>query len=273
VPDSYLDIDRDGQRDPNEPEGILPNTRYLIRIDYTTGPLEGYFPTIPETGGEIRDSNGIRVGDRYVVAEVLTGNPGDNDHTYDFGFNNTNATETPPDDDDDDGSGFGPTPTATQPNDLVLDKDVDPPFAMPGDEVTWTIRLTNNTGQATNRLQVEDDMPDELEILRVETSSGAARFEGQFITFEQETLAPGASVDIRVTALVREAVQLPFIVENVAVLINPPRTASATLASVSELPATGESPWDTIRPVALVILLVAGALFLVRRLAGRKPQG
>ncbi len=102
---------------------VQPNTNYLVRLDNPAdyaagGPLYLYTLTFANQGPKPTiDSDGLIVGG-YAQANVLTGNPGDNNHTYDFGFflaptptptptptNTPTATPTP-----------GPTPTrGTQP--------------------------------------------------------------------------------------------------------------------------------------------------------------
>lgn len=113
---TFFDINNDGVWNPNEPRGIMPDTRYSIRLDdpanYTGAPslpLEEYFATVPNAPGggadSRRDSDGIvpdfdtRVSVANVpVINLRTGYFGANNHTYDFGFalEQVQITPTPP---------------------------------------------------------------------------------------------------------------------------------------------------------------------------------
>ena len=73
---------------------ILPNTRHEVRItaaNFNTGQaLNTFSPTIVNAdltaNGTSRDSNGLSAGINQIIAPVLTGSNGQNDHTVDFGF-------------------------------------------------------------------------------------------------------------------------------------------------------------------------------------------
>jgi hypothetical protein len=69
--------------------GISPDTTYEVRVDnptdYQTGnPLYNRVPTTASSA--ISGSKGILRASTTVVAAVLTGEIGQNDHTIDFGF-------------------------------------------------------------------------------------------------------------------------------------------------------------------------------------------
>ncbi len=106
-----------GQFSAFEPQGILANTIYEVRLDNVAdfqpgGPVHVAVgnvqpfesPTFNDTtaNGTIRDDNGVQQGGALlgfpgvqVVAFVNTANWGDNDHTFDFGFFGTPPTPTP----------------------------------------------------------------------------------------------------------------------------------------------------------------------------------
>ena len=73
---------------------LNPNTKYEVRIpstNFNTGqPLNNFTPSSPNTdataNGTSRDSNGLIVSGSQVVAQVMTGDIGQNNHTIDFGF-------------------------------------------------------------------------------------------------------------------------------------------------------------------------------------------
>jgi hypothetical protein len=91
-------------RQPNEPRGIMPNSRYVVRLDNAAdylagGPLENLYLTLTATVGDstsfFRDNNGFNANSQVLangttnipIALVATGFFGDHDHTFDFGFN------------------------------------------------------------------------------------------------------------------------------------------------------------------------------------------
>lgn len=73
---------------------LSPNTNYEVRVpaaNFNSGqPLNAFSPTVANAdtsaNGVIRDSNGLSVSGNQVVAPVLTGGSGENNHTVDFGF-------------------------------------------------------------------------------------------------------------------------------------------------------------------------------------------
>jgi uncharacterized repeat protein (TIGR01451 family) len=276
---TFDDIDGDGARDPNEPAGIMPNSIYEIRVlggtNYGAGGiLEPYFATTLNQGGvpsDMRDSDGLNPSPQvrvdpanYPRALVNTGEFGENDHTWDFGFSlvapppSQQRTPQP-------GSGGG-TPASAS-----ITKSVNPPFAMPGDRVTWTITVTNPNNFPLTNVSVTDNMPNEVEILSVSASSGNASFSGQTVTFTQGTMAAGETVTINVVTRVRPNVNVPFTISNGATLTSAevgPLFASADLVSAGELPGTGESPWSRWRiPIFALAggVIVLGGYWLVRR--------
>ncbi|MEV8456915.1 SdrD B-like domain-containing protein [Streptomyces sp. NPDC052095] len=79
--------------DSNVTGGLLPRTKYTIRLDEPAdyakgGPLHQWVPTEADVGdNHFIDSKGIVPRDaRFPERALTTGGPGENDHTYDFGF-------------------------------------------------------------------------------------------------------------------------------------------------------------------------------------------
>lgn len=155
-----------------------------------------------------------------------------------------------------------PTPFGTpSPSDPVITKQVQPPFALPGDTVTYTIVVRNpGPGTATNILVV-DDLPRELEIVSARASRGRVQFGGQNVRLTLDSLGPGESVTVTLVVRVRPTVAVPFSILNLASLttdqVTTPRTTSVRLLSVGSLPATGETPfWHS----GLLLLALAASL-------------
>jgi uncharacterized repeat protein (TIGR01451 family) len=156
--------------------------------------------------------------------------------------------------------------------DPFITKSVNPPFAVPGEQVTWTITISNPGSIPVTNVQMQDTMPAEVAIHSVSASAGSVSFSGQTVSFSIDSLAPGASVTITVNTRVRDNAALPFILTNNACTTsneNPQaRCAQATLVSAGTLPATGISPWSAWRmPIFAAVfgLLLAGGWLIRRR--------
>jgi uncharacterized repeat protein (TIGR01451 family) len=169
------------------------------------------------------------------------------------------------------GPGTSPTPgpgSGIQLTDPIITKHVEPPFALPGESVVWTITVTNPGPVAASNIVVEDSMPPEIEILSVSASAGKATFSGQKVKFTLSSLAAGASATVTINARVRGNTKLPYVLCNTASLTSPVnQSAEACVASVGRLPNTGESPWTSERLplLALIVGVVGLALLLVNR--------
>jgi uncharacterized repeat protein (TIGR01451 family) len=289
-PFTFYDIDGDGVRDAFEPAGIMPNSTYEVRVtggaNYgAAGILSQYFATTLNTGAlastlsentlakpasqagstfstDMRDSDGIVPAPAALVDTtnfprnvVVTGDFGENDHTWDFGF----ALEPPTTI-----GGIIVLPRGSLQVGASISKSVNPPFALPGDTVTWTITVNNPNSTPLTNVSVTDNMPNEVEIISVSATSGNVSFSGQTVTFNQATMAPGASATITVVTRVRGNVTTPFDINNLATLtateLPNPLTASANVISAGELPGTGESPWSRWR--APILALAAGVFVL-----------
>lgn len=118
-----------------------------------------------------------------------------------------------------------------------------PPIAGPGDIVTYTIRVINPTDRVINRIRVEDVLPDAVEIIEAEASSGMLITSGRFLAFNQVTLEPGGRITITIVTRVREDGQFNEII-NEACLISfanaSERCARMQFLRASQLPDTGE---------------------------------
>jgi uncharacterized repeat protein (TIGR01451 family) len=157
------------------------------------------------------------------------------------------------------GSTPAPTPGIAM-ADPIITKSVQPPFALPGAAVTWTITVTNPGNVPATNIVVNDSLPAEIEILSASASAGNLTVNGQNVHLTLASLAPGGRVTVTVQARVRNNVQVPFIITNLASLTADgmdPASAEAQLLSVKNLPSTGESPLAVWR--LPLLLLVTGA--------------
>ncbi|WP_035812384.1 SdrD B-like domain-containing protein, partial [Jiangella gansuensis] len=128
---------------------LKTHTDYVVGVDNPAdygagGPLENWYPTIPDTGdansvdADRNDSDGIVESTEegsFPYAAITTGGPGENDHTIDFGYSNI---------------------------DYEFDKRmVSGPTESPDDDGTWTITyelVVENTGMIDGGYLLTDDL-------------------------------------------------------------------------------------------------------------------
>lgn len=158
--------------------------------------------------------------------------------------------------------------------DPFISKIANPPFALPGEAVTFTIVVTNTGGVPATNVRVVDEKPAQVEIVGVRSTSGTVTFNNQRVIFEQALLLPGESVTITVNTRVRGDATIPYTIINTACLTTAedgnPVCASATVLSVTALPNTGEVPpialWISAIGVLIGITgLIGGSILLERK--------
>lgn len=140
-----------------------------------------------------------------------------------------------------------PTPTPTPQvgvADPAITKRGEPSKALPGEDVTFTLKVTNQGQQAAVGVVVTDEVPEYLEIIKVTTTQGAVTIEGQTVTVDIGVVGPGFVVEIVIHTRVRENTPAPMDMENVALLTLPnsgDRTSPPVVVTVPGplLPPTG----------------------------------
>lgn len=153
----------------------------------------------------------------------------------------------------------------------LITKSVDLPFAQPGELVTWTIEVWNNSGAALNDVTVTDTLLSELEPINAVTTRGSVSLVGQTYAFSIGTLAPDERVRLTIVSRIRSTVNPPYVIVNGAVLAAGGQVlqqAEATVLSASTMPSTGESWLGGLRDVLL--LAVGGTGAVVMRYAHRR---
>ena len=156
-------------------------------------------------------------------------------------------------------------------NDPYVVKVVAPPFARPGDVVTWTIFLINPGDETATNVTVRDTLPDSLEILAASATTGQVTAARGQVDYRAASLAPIEAVTITVTTRVRANVPADPVIYNRVCLTSSedstPKCVSAPLFRVTNLPVTGESPWwaKGVWVGSGVTLILAGA-WLTKRL-------
>lgn len=160
--------------------------------------------------------------------------------------------------------------------DVVLDdpyivKWVSPPFAIPGEEVIWTIYVINPGSIPARNLVVRDVVPEPLTILDADSTDGRVTVNGSDVTLQLTSLSAVQSVTLTVRTRVERGQRLDPIITNNACLTSAQQTApicvQAPLFRIDHLPRTGESPWwRDIVLMAVVGGIFAGGVFVMRRL-------
>ncbi len=119
--------------------------------------------------------------------------------------------------------------------DLVLSKSVSLAVAQVGDQVVYTLTLSNAGGVPAVDVTIDDPLPAFLRLIDASASSGAARIAGNRVTVVVPVVAPGEVVTITIRAKV-VAEPLPPDNRNVAVarsgtteIITDNNTSSTTL--------------------------------------------
>jgi uncharacterized repeat protein (TIGR01451 family) len=155
----------------------------------------------------------------------------------------------------------GNPPIFTGGNSPYISKRVEPPFALPGDTIVWSITVTNPGDEPLTNIIAEDRLPDALEIISISASSGTVTRFGQLVRLTQSVLGSHQSATVEITARVSENAPIPFIIRNLSCVLtnelSDPACSQSTVISVTSLPITGESHWSKWR-----LPIFAGATLL-----------
>jgi uncharacterized repeat protein (TIGR01451 family) len=126
-----------------------------------------------------------------------------------------------------------------------LNQVADPPFATPGNTVTFTLTVTNTGAGALNNLTATNGLAQEFEILGTNSSFGVISVNGQAVTLNVSSLAPGQSVNLVVTARIRPGVSGLQFTSNACAQADgaAQQCLQTTVLTVNSLPQTGETPY------------------------------
>lgn len=134
-----------------------------------------------------------------------------------------------------------------------------PPVAAPGEVVTYTLRVINPTDEDVTDVLVQDMMPDALEILSAESTSGTVTIDGQSVTFTQARLNAGERITITLETRVLETEVFDSIINRACLTSSgnaSPSCAQMSFLRAAELPSTGETP-------RLRMLMLLGGVLLI----------
>jgi uncharacterized repeat protein (TIGR01451 family) len=138
---------------------------------------------------------------------------------------------------------------------LPVEADFDPIFTktgalargalgLPGEQITWTITVTNDSDTPSPPLTVTDDVPAALRIERASTDRGAFTLNGQTVTFTLDALAPGGVATMQIVTTILDS-PADGRITNSARLTSTDDitwTSNAEVDVVAMLPATGYAP-------------------------------
>lgn len=172
------------------------------------------------------------------------------------------ATPTPPEQQDNNngnnvsGDIFDPT----------IVKLVNPLLALPGEDVVWTIVVSNpNANNQLDNVSVTENMPAEFDILSVATNIGTFTRNGQTVNWQIGSLAPLQEVSIVIVTQLNPnfVITDPLIINRATVNMNanPEGEATAEVSVIGELPDTGETPWW--HTVLMIVGVVAGTVVIL----------
>ncbi len=95
--------------------------------------------------------------------------------------------------------------------DLALIKSVVPSVAQVGDQVVYTLALTNIGGAPAVNVTIDDPLPSFLRLIEAQTSSGTAQINGNTVSVSVPVLNPGDGATITIRA---EVIALPLPPDN-----------------------------------------------------------
>ncbi len=157
---------------------------------------------------------------------------------------------------------FTPTPNPQAPAPTIA-KFADKTLVLPGETVTFTITVTNNSSAPVGNVVVTDPINDPLLLISAAASQGAFAINANSVTFTIGLVNPAQMVSLTVVTKVRTDVKPPHDVINTATLNNTGKIASVSVhITAGGLPGTGEHPRDdlSIAPISILVLAIALAL-------------
>ena len=191
-------------------------------------------------------------------------------------------------------------PNPSEPADPAVTKSVNVSEARIGDEITFTITVTNKGPGTAEDVVVNDSIPDYLDVIQATTTRGNISSSGRTVRVDIGSVAPGDVVTIRIRVRVNERAQPPAgrngvtittsssgddpgnnssqvtfgivgepTVTPTLVSLTPTVVATATPPKPRTLPRTGDSDGGVLPFVALAGLLAIGLSLLARRGARR----
>jgi uncharacterized repeat protein (TIGR01451 family) len=153
-----------------------------------------------------------------------------------------------------------PPPSSTGLTTPLLSKSVDKTRAQVGEEVAFTITVTNPNNADYNGLTVTDVLPPQVDFINATTPLGSSSYDAasRTVTFNLGTLGPNQTVALTIRARLNAQAQPPAVIDNVAMMNNVVTSNLTSIQTVpGELPQTGFPPDESLPPTWLLVLLAA----------------
>ena len=147
---------------------------------------------------------------------------------------------------------------------LALSIVANPPIALAGDDVTFTITAQNTSNTPYINFTIVDILPDQFRISGTNAgSTGDIIVNGQQVTWRGGTLNPGETVTVTIDTSILMSASLLVNrfcagAENLAGIC-----AHTNVLGVTALPQTGETPWWRVMFGVGVIMTIIGVLGIV----------
>jgi uncharacterized repeat protein (TIGR01451 family) len=149
--------------------------------------------------------------------------------------------------------------TVSQPSgmNISISKTVQPENLQIGDTLSFTITVTNPTSQAIPNLTLTDNLPDIFSPTKATTSQGTVSISANLVTVNIGTLQAQQTVTVIITA---EALRAAFAPEtcNQVSIGNSVSNQVCPNIFPSELPQTGQSPFEILRSLSVLLLIGLG---------------
>lgn len=145
-------------------------------------------------------------------------------------------------------------------------------LGLPGEQLTWTVIITNEGDVAGTDVVVSDTVRPEMRVDGADISSGTASISGQQVTFTIPVINPGETVTAHIYTTVlsnpdvgqlTNTVTLSGLSSDGTTTETVTETATGMVTLLSSLPSTGYSPDESNAQLPVIWLVVAGALVLV----------
>jgi uncharacterized repeat protein (TIGR01451 family) len=224
----------------------------LTNVSWTCSPSAAATCTAGPVQGNINDTVTVPVGGTltYTVnATVIPEAQGELVNTSEVHHPNDRNPNNDRDDDIDVPPGTTITVTPPAPTyDLGISKTVEPPNALPGGAVTWTITVTNTGSAPLTGVTVTDPVDPAFfsEIISATTSKGTVFITGLNVTFNIGDLAVGESATMTLVTRIRDDATGTGTNTATATAneVDGIRRASASVVvgGVTSLPSTGYPP-------------------------------